>query len=291
MIRVHASGDVEEYAAAAGPFLRADPCARNVMLSIMDIVRTAPSTYSAPASFWWITDAGSVVGAASWTPPHGLLVSSIPPDAAAGLADAALERATTLGIRPGGVVGPASSARALASAWTAITGDTVEVDRSILLNELDALTEVARPPGTRRPGVAGDVPLIAVWLDDFSAEIGHVAPVNPRAIAEHMVQSGHIDLWEVDGQIACMVGHRDAAGVLRVGPVYTPPEHRNHGYARWLTYEVTALALERPGVDHAMLFTDAANPVSNSIYRQAGYQPRGEHVEIEFAKRNASPEH
>jgi GNAT superfamily N-acetyltransferase len=291
VISVHATGDVDEYAAAAGAFLRAEPCARNVMLTVTDIVRTAPSTYSAPPSFWWVTDAGSVVGAASWTPPHGLLVSSIPPDAAADLAAAALERATALGIRPGGVVGPASSARAVAAAWTAVTGDTIELDRPILLNELGSLTKVARPSGTRRPGVAGDVPLIAAWLDDFSAEIEHVAPADPRGMADHMIQSGHLDLWEVDGRIVCMVGHRDAAGVLRVGPVYTPPEHRNHGYARWLTYEVTALALERPGVEHAMLFTDAANPVSNSIYRQAGYHPRGEHVEIEFAKRNATLGH
>ena len=285
MIRVHATADVEEYAAAAESFLRADPCARNVLLTVIDLVRTAPSTYSAPPSFWWIIEAGSVVGAASWTPPHGLLVSAIPPEAAADLATAALARATELGIHPGGVVGPVSSARAVAAAWTAATGDSIEVDRSILLNELDSLTEVARPPGTRRPGVAGDLALIAAWLDDFSAEIEHVAPPNPGAIADHMVQTGGVDLWEVDGQIVCMVGHRDAAGVVRVGPVYTPPEHRNHGYARWLTYEVTALALERPGVEGAMLFTDAANPVSNSIYRQAGYQPRGEHVEIEFAKR------
>jgi predicted GNAT family acetyltransferase len=88
-----------------------------------------------------------------------------------------------------------------------------------------------------------------------------------------------------------MVGHRDAAGVLRVGPVYTPPEHRNHGYARRLTYEVTALALQRADVSNAMLFTDAANPVSNSIYRQAGYQPRGEHLEVEFAERKAERGH
>ena len=157
-MRVHATGDVEEYAAAAETFLRAEPCARNVLLTVMDIVRTAPSIYSAP-SFWWITDAGAVVGAASWTPPHDLLVSSMPPEATAGIAAAALERATGLGIRPGGVVGPASSARAVAAAWTAITDDTIEVDRPILLNELGSLTEVARPPGARRRGVDGDVAL------------------------------------------------------------------------------------------------------------------------------------
>jgi predicted GNAT family acetyltransferase len=73
--------------------------------------------------------------------------------------------------------------------------------------------------------------------------------------------------------------------------VYTPPEHRNHGYARRLTYEVTALALQRPRIHHAVLFADAANPVSNSIYRQVGYQPRSEHVEIDFAKRAVDPGH
>jgi predicted GNAT family acetyltransferase len=290
MMRVHATDDVEEYAAAAEAFLAADPCARNVLLTVMDIVRTVPSTYSAPASFWWITDGESVVGAASWTPPHGLLVSAIPPEAVPGLVTAARERATALGIRLGGVVGPASSARAVAAAWTAATGDAIETDRSILLNELDSLTEVARPPGTRRPAVAGDLGMIAAWLDDFSAESEHVAPSDSLAVADHMVRSGHVDLWEVGGCVVCLVAHRDAAGVVRIGPVYTPPEHRNRGYARWLTYEVTARALEQPGVDRAMLFTDAANPVSNSIYRQAGYQPRGEHVEIDFAKRKVTAE-
>lgn len=289
-MRVHTTGDVEEYAAAAEAFLRAEPCARNVLLTIVDIVRTAPSMYGAP-SFWWITDAGVVVGAASWTPPHHLLVSSMPHEGTAGIAAAALERATGLGIRPGGVVGPASSARAVAAAWTAITDDTIEVDRPILLNELGALTEVTRPPGERRGGLAGDVSLIATWLEEFTAEIEHIAPADSRAMAEHLIRSGQLDLWVVDGDVVCMVGHRHAAGVVRVGPVYTPPQHRNHGYARRLTYEVTASALEQPDVDHAMLFTDAANPVSNSIYQQAGYEPRGEHVEIEFAKRAVQPGH
>jgi predicted GNAT family acetyltransferase len=54
---------------------------------------------------------------------------------------------------------------------------------------------------------------------------------------------------------------------------------------------VTALALQRPRIHHAVLFADAANPVSNSIYRRAGYQPRSEHVEIDFAKRAVDPGH
>ena len=45
---------------------------------------------------------------------------------------------------------------------------------------------------------------------------------------------------------------------------------------------VTATETARPDVHRCMLFTDTANPVSNSIYRQIGYVPRGEHVEIAF---------
>jgi RimJ/RimL family protein N-acetyltransferase len=290
-MRVHATGDVEEYAAATEAFLKADPCARNVLLTIIDLVRSAPGTYAAAPSFWWVADSNAVVGAASWTPPHHLLVSSLPPEVAGDLATAAIRRSTALGLRLGGVNGPADAARAVAAAWASATDDTIERDRPILLNELVALVEVPTPPGARRHALAEDVPMIARWLESFSAEVEHPAPTNAIAMAGHMVQSGHLDVWAVDGDVVCMVGYRDAAGVARIGPVYTPPAHRNHGYGRRLTYEVTALAIQRPGVARAMLFTDAANPVSNSIYRHAGYQPRGEHVEIEFAKRGLAPDH
>jgi predicted GNAT family acetyltransferase len=291
VIRVHATDDLEEYAAAVGTFLEAEPCARNVLLTVIDNVRANPTAFTAPPGFWWITDFETVVGATSWTPPHGLLVSSMPPAAAPGLAAAALERASALGVRPSGVNGPAASARGVAAAWSAASGDAITRDRTILLNQLVALTEVAVPRGASRRAEAGDVRLVASWLDIFSVEIGHIAPVNSLALTDRMVHAGLFDLWVADGRPVCMVGHRVAAAVARVGPVYTPPEHRNRGYGRRLTYEVTAAAMARPDVHHAMLFTDADNPVSNSIYRQAGYEPRDEHVEIEFAKQNALPAH
>ena len=92
-MRVHTTGNVEEYAAAVEAFLKDDPCARNVLLTVMDLVRTAPATYPVAPSFWWITDSDAVVGAASWTPPHNLLVSSLPAEAVGHLAAAAIERA------------------------------------------------------------------------------------------------------------------------------------------------------------------------------------------------------
>jgi predicted GNAT family acetyltransferase len=132
--------------------------------------------------------------------------------------------------------------------------------------------------------------MLGEWLRAFGTEIDVIVGADTVATAEHAVAAGQFDLWIDGGVPVCVVGQRVAARVLRIGPVYTPPEHRNRGYGRRLTYEVTAEKMASPDVDRAMLFTDAANPVSNSIYQQAGYEPRDRHVEIEFAERTAAPE-
>jgi predicted GNAT family acetyltransferase len=283
-MRVHTSDSVDEYASAVRTFLEADPCARNVLLSVIDSVREGSASFSAAPSFWWVsTDSGDVVGAASWTPPYALLVSSLPEDAAPALAAAMIQRAAAAGIRPPGVNGPEAGAGAVAAAWSAATGDRIERERLILLNELDTLVDVPIPRGARRTATLEDVALLAEWLVAFGTEVEVIIGADARATAERTVRTGGFELWIDDAEPVCVVGHRVAARVLRVGPVYTPPERRNHGYGRRLTYEVTASALARPDVDRAMLFTDAANPVSNSIYRQAGYVARDRHVEIEFA--------
>jgi len=281
---VQTTESVDAYATAVVPFLEADPCARNVLLSVIDTLRSAPGSYSAAPSFWWVTNAaGQVCGAASWTPPYPLLVSAMPDSAAPEMAASMIARAASLGIRPHGVNGPERSAHAVASAWTASTGDTVGRARTILLNELDQLIDVPLPPGNARVASLEDVPLLAEWLVAFGAEVDLIVGHDPRALAERSVRAGTFDLWVTERTTVCVVGHRVAGGVLRVGPVYTPPEHRNRGYGRRLTYEVTARALTGPDVRRCMLFTDADNPVSNSIYRQAGYVARDRHVEIEFA--------
>ena len=59
-------------------------------------------------------------------------------------------------------------------------------------------------------------------------------------------------------------------GVSRLGPVYTPPEHRGRGYASSAVAEVSRLILADGA--RACLFTDQANPTSNRIYQQLGYR-------------------
>ena len=56
----------------------------------------------------------------------------------------------------------------------------------------------------------------------------------------------------------------------RIGPVYTPPEHRGHGYAAADTAAAARWALER-GARQVLLYTDPANPTTtNRLYPPAG---------------------
>jgi predicted GNAT family acetyltransferase len=59
--------------------------------------------------------------------------------------------------------------------------------------------------------------------------------------------------------------------VVRIGPVYTPPEHRGHGYASALVGEVAQRALDAG--HRVCLYTDRDNPVSNRVYAAIGFEP------------------
>ena len=79
-------------------------------------------------------------------------------------------------------------------------------------------------------------------------------------------------LWEDDGRLVSLAGHAgETPNGSRVGPVYTPPELRGRGYASALTAALTEQLLERRRF--CFLYTDLANPTSNSIYQRIGYRP------------------
>ena len=72
-----------------------------------------------------------------------------------------------------------------------------------------------------------------------------------------------------------------ARGVSRIGPVYTPPQFRRHGYGTAVTAYASRAALHA-GAEHVVLYTDLANPTSNKIYQAIGYVPDHDFEEHRF---------
>ena len=80
-------------------------------------------------------------------------------------------------------------------------------------------------------------------------------------------------LWEDAGEAVALAGTTGPTPRgIRIGPVYTPPDRRGHGYASNLVAEVSQRQLAS-GRSFCFLFTDLANPTSNHIYQTIGYVP------------------
>ncbi|MGH2842904.1 MAG: GNAT family N-acetyltransferase [Solirubrobacteraceae bacterium] len=222
---------------------------------------------------------GEVAAAALRTPPRAMLaVGFDDPEAARALVDAFL----AIDPDPPGVNGGPRAARAIASAWATATGGTSVLARRIALHELHELTPPADPPpGGLRPAGPDDLELLARWYGDFSVEAHGIAAVDAHRSAWRAIAFGRAHVWDDGGQRAT-VGHSSAvAGVCRIGPVYTPPEHRGRGYAGAAVAELSRRLLGREA-ERCILNTDLANPISNRIYAALGYRRCGDWEEHAF---------
>jgi uncharacterized protein len=90
-------------------------------------------------------------------------------------------------------------------------------------------------------------------------------------------------LWETPaGEVVSLAGRsgRTPSGV-RIGPVYTPPEHRGQGYGEALVAAVSQRELGE-GARACFLYTDLDYGASNRVYLRVGYEMIGESAELRF---------
>jgi predicted GNAT family acetyltransferase len=108
------------------------------------------------------------------------------------------------------------------------------------------------------------------------------SPARDVETIERRLAQNTLSIWEVDGVAVAMCGHggRTPNGI-RIGPVYTPPEHRGRGYATSLTARVSQRQLD-DGRRFCFLYTDRANPTSNAIYERIGYRKVCEAAQLAF---------
>jgi RimJ/RimL family protein N-acetyltransferase len=280
------AGTADEYLAGAGGYLRATPVEHTVELGAAQTLRVrGPHAFgsAAPLFGWWRSPAGDIAAAALHTPPYPLLFSG-PPEAARALAAELAARGRDLR----GVNGPQDAVATFAAAWREHTGATSSVHRRSRLFRLAGLTAPApQPPGLARlPGPA-DMDLLARWFADSAAEMNDLAG-DPRRDLEDRIGYGGLMIWELGGTPVAMAGRsRPASGVVRVGPVYTPPGQRRRGFGGAATVAVTRAALDE-GAAEVVLFTDLANPTSNALYIRLGYQPVEDRVLLAFAEASDS---
>ncbi|MFF1756244.1 GNAT family N-acetyltransferase [Streptomyces sp. NPDC058266] len=269
----HVTADVDDFLARAGAYLRAEPALHTVALSVTASLRErGPAVHGARSQLFGVLYGpdGRVAGSFVWTPPYGISVSPLDREQADALAVVLQGRAVT------GVVGVDAASAAFAGAWQARTGARAHRAVEQRLYRLGDLTPpLPAPAGRPRVATAGDRELLARWRDAFAADTGAAGgAAGSREWADERISYGGVTLWETeDGVPVSMAGvTREAAGAVRVAPVYTPKELRGRGYAGAVTAEASRAA-RAAGAREVVLFTDLANATSNGLYLRIGFRP------------------
>lgn len=270
-LSVHRS--LGEFTQSARPLYDLDPVRHTVALSVLDGLDTPPTLALTG------TESGSVVAALLRTAGRPAIVSGVRPEHAPAVVDALADD------DPPGAAGPVPEAAAFAAAWSARAGVSPRVAIRMRLFALEELTPLSGVAGSARLAVAADLPVLGVWRRRFAAELGHPMPgvTSPEDQVAAALALGYGELlWEVGGTLVAMASaRRPVAGMVRIGPVYTDPAHRGHGYAAAVTAAASRWALDA-GARHVLLFTDAANAATNRLYQRVGYRFRLDAMEVAF---------
>jgi hypothetical protein len=234
-------------------------------------------------------NAGRAIEVVVAMPPHDLMLSHLAPDAESQMEEVirlVVDDAIQARLALPGMQGPIEPARLFAERWERLTGQRARLDADERIYRLTQVRRVRPVPGAMRRIEENDRPLLRKWLRTFWIEAMGLPdhPYVDEDITNHLrFESSGMYLWQ-DGAAVSLAGYGGPTphGV-RVGPVYTPPEARGHGYASALVATLSQRLLDE-GRQFVFLFTDLANPTSNHIYQEIGYEPVGAIIEYLFER-------
>ena len=248
----------------AESWLLASEAEHNLHLSLAYVRRDAGAT-GADVLFGTVEQDGDLVGCVIRTPPHKLLITSMPPEAAPDIVGHVAELYDEIPA----VLGPADSAVAVASAWTALKGGGWETGMQQRIYRLDQVEPVRPVPGAMRLATMDDLELLTDWGTGFARDAGH-AFLLAREQVNRMIERQDPHIWQDESPASMAVAQGATPNGCRVGYVYTPPELRGRGYASALVARLSQRMLDS-GMTFCVLYTDLGNPTPNAIYQRIGY--------------------
>lgn len=263
-----------EFRTRAEVFLLGREAQHNLMLGLAASLTHKPDLYETQPYFAVVEDDGGVIAAALMTPPHNLALSLVERHEALHLIahDVHAFRSDTPG-----VIGPVPVGLQFAEIWCELTGQSFRKKMAERLYRLESVTAPVGVGGAMRRVRESDRALLLEWMTGFHHDaFGEAKPADVERSVNNMLtlppEMRGTFLWENPAPVSLVSYGGPTLNSMRLGPVYTPPEQRGHGYASALTAAVSQYLLDS-GRTFCTLFTDLANPTSNKIYQAIGYAP------------------
>ncbi len=272
--------DIDEFAARVEPYLLAHEATHCLMLGLLSTLPRDPMPADEIPYMALVEDQDAVVLVAMRTPPFNVILSLIAPEYAADPAEPLRLIASDLGSRYrdslSGVHAPTPVSQPFAERWQQQAHVAARLAMRERIYELETVIPVSGVSGSYRRPIEADRDLLIRWLEAFAAEaLGPIERLDAVDWVDRYFatpsRGGY--LWEDEGAPVSFAAYGNpTAHGMRIGPVYTPPEHRGRGYASACVATLSQHLLES-GRTFCYLFTDLTNPTSNAIYQNIGYNP------------------
>lgn len=266
----------------AGAFLRASQTdlerhevEHSLILGVALALQSAPAPLETAPYLATVCDAAGLAAAAIMVPPHPLVLASDRNDCNAALVAIAhdLQKSNRT---VSATIASRSVAERFAEAWSRVSGCPPRLAMRQRFYALTQLQPTSYPSGQLRLATDADLDLVSRWMATFNEEaLGERTVEQARPLAQRRIAAEEIYLWEDVEPRAMAARSRPTRLSIALNAVYTPPEVRRQGFATACVARLSKRLLDE-GFAFCVLFTDLANPTSNSIYAKIGYQPIGD---------------
>jgi len=220
--------------------------------------------------FLAVHDEESLIAAVIRTPPYNMILHCRPDRLDA--LDAVASHLIEIGHPLPGINGTVNVASAFASSWYRQTGQTSTVRMSQRIYTLTEATPPRNVSGHMRWAREEDIDRLAQWFLAFCDEaVPDAPPPDPTENVRQFMSAGKLAVWDDGGMVSIAGSSRGTPNGATISAVYTPPEHRGHGYASACVAALSQWLLD-DGKHFCTLYTDLSNPTSNKIYQNVGYR-------------------
>lgn len=139
--------------------------------------------------------------------------------------------------------------------------------------------------GVFREVSSDELTLIEQWIYQFCEDVKlPTTKEEAKQTAHTLITKRRLFGLEVDGKLVSVAAKtRPTTNNITVNFVYTPKEARKKGYASNCVAALSQCMLDK-GYKTTTLYTDLANPTSNKIYQEIGYEKMMESVLIFLEK-------
>ena len=277
---------MEAFYARIEPYLLPREAEHNLVFGLLSNIRRDPARFP-EAIMAQVEEGGAIQFVALQTDPEHNLILSLAQSAEAVTLLANDLAASGVVLR--GAQGMTDEIRVFTEIWARLKGCSSHINTPMRSFKLEQVIPVTGVPGHLRRAEAKDRDLLVEWEYAFMREafpndrhdIAEAAQGIDDFLAAEAAVRG-IYVWDDNGAVSYAAYKGPTPHGIRIGPVYTPPDQRGHGYASACVAGMSQVLLDS-GYQFCFLFTDLRNPTSNHIYQVIGYEAVGDFTEYRFS--------